>query len=256
MSWKIELIDNVVIIHMNSNNMNLINNLFLHDLNDAFDIVEKEYSGCAVVLTSEGDVFSAGLDIVQSYSLFKEGNLEKIESWYEQFRDSLIRVFSFQKPLIAAVNGHAIAGGLVLALCCDYRIACNSNARFGLNEVTIGFPLPSVTAEILSHVLGARVAERVILSGTLYENEDALKLGLFHELSHNDDLLELALGYAKQYNKSQIAAYGYTKKILRKNTIDRIIQYSTNIDMPLPELLSSENTVGSLGRLLESLKNK
>lgn len=256
MSWKIDLVDDVVIVHMNSNKMNLINNLFLHDLNDAFDIIESDYKDNAVVLTSSGDVFSAGLDISQSYPLFKEGDLEKIKTWYEHFKNSLIRVFSFEGPLVAAINGHAIAGGLVLALCCDYRIGPGSKARFGLNEVTIGFPLPSVIAEILSYTLGSKVAERVLLNGLLYETEDALKLGFFHQLSEKEDLLDIAIDYANQYNKSQIAAYSFSKKALRAHVLNRINQYSDDIDKKLPELLASENTVGSLGRLLESLKNK
>ncbi len=256
MSWKIDLIDDVVVIYMNSNKMNLINNLFLHDLNDAFDIVENDYKENPVVLTSSGDVFSAGLDITQSYPLFKEGDLSKIKTWYEHFKNSLIRVFSFDRPLIAATNEHAIAGGLVLALCCDHRIATNSTARFGLNEVTIGFPVPSVIAEILTYTLGFRVAERVLLNGLLYEIEDALKLGFFHQLSDKDEIVNAAVDYAKQYNKSQIAAYSFSKIALRKQVLSRIDNYSEDMDKKLPELLSSENTVGSLGRLLESLKNK
>lgn len=256
MSWKIELVDEVVVVYMNSNKMNLINNLFLHDLNDAFDIIESEHKDSAVVLTSSSDVFSAGLDITQSYPLFKEGDLSKIKTWYEHFKNSLIRVFSFERPLVAAINGHAIAGGLVLALCCDYRIGPNSKSRFGLNEVTIGFPLPSAISEILSYALAPKILERVLFNGLLYEANDAHKLGLFHQQSDKEELLNVAIEYAKQYNKSQIAAYGFSKKAIRAQVLNRINQYSENIDKELPQLLASENTVGSIGRLLESLKSK
>lgn len=256
MGWKIELIDDIVVVVMNSNRMNLINNMFLNDLNDAFDTIENEYSENAVVLTSGGDVFSAGLDITQSYPLFKEGDIDKIQEWYEQFRDSMLRIFRFKNPLIAAVNGHAIAGGLVLALCCDFRISVGSNAKFGLNEVTIGFPLPSVIAEIVIYSLGASVTERLVFDGHLFEPENALKLGFFHKLSEKDDMIPIAVEYAKQYNKPQIAAYSYSKMAMRQSVIRDIENYSFEFDKELPGILSSENTVESFGKLLESLKNK
>lgn len=256
MSWKIEQVDDVVVVVMNSDRMNLINNMFLNDLNEAFDIIEDEYSENAVVLTSGGDVFSAGLDINNSYPLFKEGDIEKIEEWYVHLRDSILRVFSFKNPLVAAVNGHAIAGGLVLALCCDFRLAIGSNARFGLNEVTIGFPLPSAIAEIVIYTLGASVTERLLFDGHLFESEDALKLGFFHKLTEKDDILPIAVEYAKQFNKAQISAYGYTKMAMRQSVIRDIEKYSFEFDRELPKILSSDQTVESFGKLLESLKSK
>ena len=142
MSWEIERTGDVAVVRMNSNPMNVINEGFFSDLEEAFSTLESAHSESPVVLTSSQRAFSAGLDLKYHFSLFTNGDEEEIWQWYKRFRGALLRVFNYEKPVVAAVNGHAIAGGLILALCCDYRVCVDSGARFGLNEITIGFPLP------------------------------------------------------------------------------------------------------------------
>ena len=164
------------------------------------------------------------------------------------------RIFKYSNPVIAAINGHTIAGGLILALCCDYRIGVNSKAKFGLNEVTIGFPLPSVFAEIVNFTLGTRIAQNSILRGILYNVEEARQLGFIHEIVEPDELMEVALSYAGQYNESQIIAYSFSKNALRRHVTEHIENFSLELDKNIPHILSSEQTVNSLKMLLESLK--
>jgi len=217
MNWLIEEDPGgAIIVKMSSSKLNLMNEAFFDDLNYAFDILESKYPDYPVVLTSLGNVFSAGLDINHCYSLFRNGDMEEIRIWYDHFRDSILRVFKFRQPLVAAVNGHAIAGGLVLALCCDIRIGVSHNAKFGLNEVRVGFPLPATLAEIIKNSIGAQNAEEMIFKGDLYNSREAMDFGIFHEITESNNLIDHALGYGRElselYRKD---AYINAKKALR-----------------------------------------
>lgn len=256
MNWLIEEQEGVVVTKMSSNKLNLMNDAFFNDLNNAFDIIENESPDKPVILTAVGNVFSAGLDINHCFPIFQTGDLVEIEDWLKQFSDSILRVFKFKQPIIAAVNGHAIAGGLILALCCDIRFAVSSNAKFGLNEVTIGFPMPSVFAAIIRYVLGQRRAEEVLLKGWLYEPDEALKLGFFHDITDAHNLMVKALSHAKEYSDDNIYAYSHAKTVLRSPTVKRIENHSLELDRGLPSILASEKVVDSLGKMLDSLKKR
>lgn len=256
MNWLIEEDPGgAVVVKMSSNKLNLMNDSFFDDLNYAFDILENDYPDRPVILTSIGNVFSAGLDINHCYTLFRNGDMEEIRIWFEHFRDSLVRAFSFERPLIGAVNGHAIAGGLVLALCCDIRIVSSADSKFGLNEVKVGFPLPATIADIIKHSLGTPVAEELIYKSSLFGPQDALEYGIFHELADPAHLMTKALDQAVEFADIPcIESYSHAKKALRAESLDRIRGLSMDIDEEMPDILASEKTVKSLERVLKQLK--
>ena len=256
MNWLIEEQEGVVVLKMSSNKLNLMNDVFFTDLNNAFDILENDYQNKPVVLTSVGSVFSAGLDLNHCYEVFSGGDKSEVIRWFEQFRDSLLRVFNFERPLIAALNGHAIAGGLILALCCDTRYAVSTNAKYGLNEVTIGFPLPSVFAEIIKYAIGPRRSEEMLFDGMLYDPDDCIKLGLFHDITDHNNLMDMSISYARQFNSDNIFAYSVAKKALRKDTNHRIETYCIEMDRDVPAMLTSDKTKNNLKMIMENLKER
>ena len=256
MNWLIEEQEGIVVLKMSSNKLNLMNDVFFTDLNNAFDILEKDFANKPVVLTSVGSVFSAGLDLNQCYETFARGDTEEVRGWFNQFKDAILRVFNFERPLIAALNGHAIAGGLILALCCDTRYAVSSNAKFGLNEVTIGFPLPSVFAEIIKYAIGPRRSEEMLFNGMLYDPDDCIKLGLFHDITDQNNLLDMSLSYAGQFNSDNIYAYSVAKKALRKEANYRIETYCNEMDKEVPGMLTSDKTKNNLKLIMENLKER
>ena len=256
MSWEIERTGDVAVVHMNSNLMNVINESFFSDLEEAFATLESDHSESPVVLTSSQRAFSAGLDIKYHFSLFTNGDEEEIWQWYKRFRGALLRVFTYEKPVVAAVNGHAIAGGLILALCCDYRVCVDSGARFGLNEITIGFPLPAAIAQIALYVLGTATAQRVITTGFLYEPRDAVALGFFDESREADKLLSRCIEFAGQYGPSLIPGYTFSKRALRREVVANMEGACAELDRELPGILRSQGVLESLGTLLETLGKK
>ena len=90
-----------------------------------------------IVLTGTGTRFSAGLDLREHFPLFA-GDRAAVASWFRDYRATNMRLFTYRRPTVAAVNGHAFAGGLITAAVCDHRVAVAEGVRFGLNEVPIG----------------------------------------------------------------------------------------------------------------------
>jgi Enoyl-CoA hydratase/isomerase len=150
MAWDIEGLDGCVVVRMNTNKVNVQNDHFFADLHAAFDRLEREFSDLPVVLTGQGDVFSAGIDFQYSFGIFGSGSQDTIRQWYRTYRETNLRIFQYPRPTVAAVNGHAIAGGLITALDCDFRVAARKSARFGLNEVPIGIRMQQPTSRLLS----------------------------------------------------------------------------------------------------------
>ena len=168
MAWKIEVVDQCAVVRMNTNKVNVQNDQFFADLHGAFDRLEHEFAELPVVLTGQGDVFSAGIDFQYSFDIFGSGSEDKIRDWYRAYRETNLRIFKYPRPTVAAVNGHAIAGGLITALDCDFRVAARKPAKFGLNEVPIGIPMPAAYVEIIKYTLGDQVGALATLRGKLY----------------------------------------------------------------------------------------
>ena len=256
MSWEIEKTGNVAVVRMNSNPMNVMNEGFFSDLQEAFATLESDHAESPVVLTSSQRAFSAGLDLKYHLSLFTAGDEEEIWQWYRRFRGALLRVFAYERPVVAAANGHAIAGGLILALCCDYRVCVDSGARFGLNEITIGFPVPSAIAQIVLYVLGTAIAQQVMTTGFLYEPRDAVRLGFFDESRKEDKLLSHCVEFAGQYGPSLIPGYAFSKRGLRREVVANMEGVCAEADRELPRILRSPGVLESLGTLVETLEKK
>ena len=174
-------------------------------------IVERlhEAGGEAVMLTGAGDAFSAGLNLREVASLDEAG--------MERFLDALERlveaIYEYPGPTIAYVNGHAIAGGCIVALACDFRVGIADGAvRIGLNEVPIGLRFPPKTWRMVARQLPGHVLERVVLEGALHAPREALRLGLLDEVVEN---AEEARRFAERIAASPQEAYAAAKRAIR-----------------------------------------
>ena len=159
MSWTIERRGRVAVVTMTTNPVNAQNRAFFADLHEAFDRLERDHPESPVVLTGTGTRFSAGLDLGEHFPLFA-GDPAVVASWFRDYRATNMRLFTYPRPTVAAVNGHAFAGGLITAALCDHRIAVADGAQFGLNEVPIGIPMPAVYVRMLAYAWGEPVAAR------------------------------------------------------------------------------------------------
>ena len=195
--WMIERRhDHVAVVTMNTNKVNAQNPAFFADLQATFERLEKEFCDCAVVLTGTGAVFTAGLDFDYHFPLFARRSLKEIDAWFDAYRATNLRLFTYPRPTVAAINGHAYAGGLITAFDCDHRIAAEGVLQFSLNEVPIGIPMPAVYCEIIKHAVGPRVASELTLFGQVYDLAAAVRMGIVQRAVAPDKLLDAAIAWA------------------------------------------------------------
>ena len=121
-----------------------------------------------------------------------------------------MRLFTYPRPTVAAVNGHAFAGGLITAAVCDHRIAVREGARFGTNEVPIGIPMPAVYVRMLAYAWGEPVAARACLQGEVFSTAEAQALGMVHDLVPVTELLDRAVRIAELTPEDCIEQYAFT----------------------------------------------
>lgn len=139
-----------------------------------------EAAGRPILLTGTGDSFSAGLNLKEVASLDAAG-MERFLHLLERLMSTL---FTYPAPTVALVNGHAIAGGCILILCCDHRVASDSPAaKIGLNELALGLRFPPRVMGIVRRRVPLQHIERVVLGAGLFDPRTALQLGLLDEVA-------------------------------------------------------------------------
>src|SRR5262245_13674015 len=129
-------------------------------------------------------------------------------------------MFVYPKPLVAAVNGHAIAGGCILALPCDHRVMAGGSAKIGLNEIAFGSSLFAGAIEMLRFLVGSANATRILYSGTMYPSEEAKSLGLVDEVVAEEEVTAAATRAAATLAKANPPAFAGMKSLLRGSVAD------------------------------------
>jgi enoyl-CoA hydratase len=189
----------------------------LGDLAGALDAAETDDAVRAVVLTGAGAFFSGGFDLAAPRR--DDAAARRIRGL---FRDAHLRLLTLAKPTVAMVNGHAIAGGLILALACDYRLGLDRGYRIGLNEVAIGASFPRVALEIVRLRLPHARASELLLGAALYPASQAVRLGVVDELLPSDTFAATVLRRAARLGAFPRAAYAHTKAALLAETVARV----------------------------------
>lgn len=142
----------------------------------------KNADGAPVLLTGAGDAFSAGLNLKELLGLDAEG----MAAFLTELDELLTALFHYPGPTAAVVNGHAIAGGCLVQMFCDVRVAqASPSARIGLNEVGLGLAFPPKLVEMVKYRLDPRYCEEVLLRASLYGPQGALRVGLVDAVSQN-----------------------------------------------------------------------
>ncbi len=172
-------------------------------------------AGAPILLRGEGDAFSAGLNLKELASLDPPG----LERFLGLLDDLVVALFEHPGPTVACVNGHAIAGGCVLALTCDVRIMCSTpTARIGLNEVAIGLSFPPRVLRLARLRLGPRTERRVLLGADLFSPAQAVELGLVDEIA--EDPVSAGRARLEALERHPREAYSATKRELTRGALD------------------------------------
>ena len=171
--------------------------------------------GAPLLFTGSGDAFSAGLNLKEVGSLEAEG----MNAFLDRLENFIRKIWLYPGPTVAAVNGHAIAGGCIVAMACDVAIATtNPKARIGLNEVAIGLRFPPGILRFVKARVSTELLSEVVLGAGLHAPDDAARLGLVSRTSA--DPLSEGRTVLAQLAKHSPAAYAATKSDLRQGTMD------------------------------------
>ena len=193
---------------------NAIDGTLVAELDARLD--EAEQSGRPLVLTGSGRFFSAGLDLAGL-----PDDREAMGAFVDAFDELVARLFLFPCPTVAAVNGHAVAGGAILAAACDVRIGAEADYRIGVSEVQLGVIFPATAFEVLRATIPPARTAGVLLRARLTGPAEAVSNGFLHELAAPDELTARALASAGELGSLPRGAYAHTKRELRAEFAER-----------------------------------
>ncbi len=173
----------------NAINLEMVNNLAknLKQLRDDSDVKG------IVLSTSNEKFFAIGFDIPELYELDEK----EFSVFYRSYNQLCLDLYTFPKPTVAGLLGHAIAGGCILALCCDYRFIGEGRKLMGLNEIKLGVPIPYPGDCILRQIVGSRYAQEITYTGDFYTSEELLRIGLVDKVLPLEQVLSKSIEKAK-----------------------------------------------------------
>jgi len=204
---------------------NAISYELIEDLLAALEEVRRP-KALVLILTGAGKAFCSGMDLENLKALIGRSPEQSLKD--SQIIARLLRtLYDFPKPTIAAVNGAAIAGGTGLATLCDFTLAV-PEAKFGYTEVKIGF-VPAIVSAFLLRQVGEKVARDLLLSGRLFDAEEAQRIGLVTEIVSTENLMARTRELAAQLMENSPASLLYTKRLLSeaaREELDRQIDAS------------------------------
>ncbi len=206
----------VACMHLEAGRANAMGPEFLDNLLALFDAFEAS-SARAAVLVGYERFFSAGLALPHIIDCDRP----QMRAFISKFNQAMQRVFMLDKPLVAAINGHAIAGGCVLAMQADYRLMAAGKSRIGLSEVTLGVGLPGLVVETLRARVPTASMSVIALEGRLLAPDAAHALGLVEEVVAAEELLPRALKKARELAELPSLAFAQVKASLRAPYVER-----------------------------------
>ena len=210
--------DGIAVVTLANPPMNAMDAVLLEELANLFEGLAADRAVRAAVIVADGPAFSAGLNLKTVPGLDRLGQRRLVDA----LNDSFGTLYAWPKPLVAAVNGHAIAGGLILALCADWRIVADVPLQISLAEVRVGVTYPVAALEIARAELAPSAARRLILLGETVDAATAEALTIMDERVPSEVLLARAIAQAERHTGLPPQAFATIKHELRATELERI----------------------------------
>lgn len=197
----------------------------------------------ALVLIGHGQIFSAGVDLLRVL----EGGPEYLATFLPALRTVFETLFCYPKPVVAAINGHAIAGGCVLACAADYRLMVRQTGRVGIPELLVGVPFPTIALEIMRCCVAPQQFPAVLYGGATFDPARALERGLVDALVEPKTLLlEQAIAAAETLAALPPRAFALTKRQVREPMMKRVREDGRQFDVAVQELWEARTTLAAI----------
>ncbi|NIR50099.1 enoyl-CoA hydratase/isomerase family protein [candidate division KSB1 bacterium] len=240
----------VTILRMEHGKVNAIDTDLFASLIDQLQQLETAEAH-AVVLTGTGGSFSAGVDLFKVVN----GGKKYLDTFLPMLTDCVLKLFAFPKPVVAAVNGHAIAGGCVLVCACDYRIMAEGEGKIGVPELLVGVPFPTFPLEVMRFAVPTPHFQNLIYTGRTCTADQAKAMGLLDETTKADDLLDTAAQIAERLGAIPQDTFELTKRMLRQPTLDHAEKYK-NFDPEAAKIWASTKVRENIQQYLEKTIGK
>jgi enoyl-CoA hydratase len=236
----------VTILRLARGKGNALNLDLLAALLDALDRLDGS-AARAGVLTGQGSIFGAGVDLPALVA----GGAEYVRRFLPLLQRAFERLATFPRPLVAAVNGHAIAGGAILMLACDQRLLARGAARIGLTEVRVGVVFPAWALEIARFATPPQHFPTLICTGRTWPAEEALARGLVDELVEPERLLDRACEVAEELAAIPATAFASTKLAVRQPLIEAARRQTALTEAAVLEHWCAAETLGHIAAFAE-----
>ena len=231
--------------------VNALHHPLVQELKAAIEAAPKQGSR-AMVLSGMSGMFSAGLDVAFLLQQDQAG----MQRFWRDFFGMLRSVATSPIPTVAAMTGHSPAGGAVISIFCDYRIAAQGKFKIGLNEVQVGLPVPRVILGGLVRVVGPRQAERLAVRGMLVSPDEALAAGLVDEVLPPEEVVPKAIEWCRSTLKLPQKALHTTRNSLRADYAVLFDTLASTTEMEMTAVWFSEETQQVLRDLMAQLAAK
>ena len=217
--------ERVAVLHFDDGKANVLSHVAIDAFEAALDRAAVE-AGAVCIVGREGKL-CAGFDLS-----VMTGEPDGARELVSRGAELLMRLYMHPQPVVVAVTGHALAAGALLVLACDVRIGADVTAKIGLNETSIGMPLPQFAVELARDRLTPAAFVRATLAAEIYDPAGAVEAGYLDRVVPADEVVQAAIAEANRLSAYRAAAYARSKELLRRATVDRV-QAGTAADLAL-----------------------
>jgi enoyl-CoA hydratase/carnithine racemase len=207
--------DGVAVLRFDDGKANVLSHAAIDAFEAALDRATEE-AGAVCIVGREGRL-CAGFDLA-----VMTGEPDGMRQLVSRGAELLMRIYLHPQPVVVAVTGHALAAGALLAVACDVRIGADVPAKIGLNETSIGMPLPQFAAELARDRLTPAAFTRATLAAEIYDPAGAVDVGYLDRVVPADEVEVAAIAEANRLSAYRAGAYARTKEVLRRATVERV----------------------------------
>lgn len=243
-------VNDVVVVEMAHGKVNAIDIEFARALTATLAELAKDR--WPVVLTGRGSCFSAGVDLRR---LSGDGP-SYVREFMPALTEAFLAVFDYPAPLVAAINGHVLAGGYVIACGADWRVMADGSGQVGLTELLAGVPFPTAALEMTRYAIGEPRCRDLVLTGRRFNSSLAVEAGLVDEVVPGGELLDVAVTQATHLGGIPTETYELSKLQLHHAATDTIEQTTPRFEPQVVETWASEDILAFVGNYIESVTGR
>ena len=242
--------DRVTVVQFDHGRVSALDLEFLLALRE--ELAELADSDTALVLTGTGSAFSAGVDLFR----ILDGGTDYVDRFIPALSGAFDDSFAYRRPVVAAINGHAIAGGCVIAACADHRFMAEGRGRIGVPELLVGVAFPAIALAAVRSATGDVGVADLVYSGATLLPEEAQRRGLVDEVVPEAELLDRAIAKAEQLASIPPATFVHTKRSLRDRYWTEVDETGRHRDAEMLDVWKSPETWAAISAYVEKTIGK